>query len=209
MTVNRKVMPYKKKCELFVNECRKGSIENVRAMLKDPEVDPAYDNNYAVQTAAHCGNELVVEELLKDSRVNPGDQDNFAIRWAAESKSSIKSIKLLLKDNRVDPNANNGDAFVAACKYANYEIVKLLLEDGRVSLKAGNGDAIYYIIRNISILLPLFKNNKEFKEGLYKRYYNQYKNVTYDHVPVNMRCALKSVFKVETNEELKMLLIII
>jgi len=197
------------KCMSFVDECRKGSIEKIKEMLKDPEIDPTYDNNFAIQTAAYSGHKLIVEELLNDPRVNPADQDNFAIRWAAESKCAVETVKLLLKDKRVNPNANNGEALVVACEKANYEVVKLLLEDGRVSLKAGNGDAMYYIIHNISILLPLFLNNKEFKQELYKRYHNQYKNVTYDHVPVNMRYALKSIFNVETNEELKILLTII
>jgi len=197
------------KCKLFIDECREGNIDAVKEMLNDPEVDPAYDDNYPIQKAVFYGNVSVVQELLKDLRVDPSGDNNFALCWSAESKNADKTIELILKDSRVDPTENDNEPLINACRAENYNVVKVLLEDGRVNLNARNGDAIHYILFNIETFLPIILNNKKFINEMYNVYYKLYKNVACDAIPLSIRNFLMSIFDVETNEELKNILTII
>ena len=197
------------RCSTFIDMCSDGNLKAVKEMLKDPEVDPAYDDNYAIQKAVYYGRVSIVKELLKDSRVDPSDDNNFALCWAAESKKADKTIELILKDPRVDPTENDNEPLITACRAENYNVVKILLDDGRVNLNARNGDAIHYILFNSDTFLPIILNNKEFVKEVYNMYHKRYKNVVYDDIPLNMRSFLKSMFNVSTENELQTLLTII
>ena len=197
------------KCKLFIDECREGNIDAVKEMLNDPEVDPAYDDNYPIQKAVFYGNVSVVQELLKDLRVDPSGDNNFALCWSAESKNADKTIELILKDSRVDPTENDNEPLINACRAENYNVVKVLLEDGRVNLDARNNDAIHYILINVESFLPIFLNNKKYINKLYDICYNMYINNSYDNIPFYLFTILKSMFNVKTVEELQTILTII
>jgi ankyrin repeat protein len=197
------------KCELFIDECKEGNLDAVKKMLKDPEIDPAYDDNYAIQKAVYNGHISIVKELLKDSRVDPSDDNNFALCWSAESKKAAKTIEFILKDKRVDPTENNDEPLINACRAENYNVVKVLLEDGRVNLDARNNDAIHYILINAESFLPIFLNNKKYINKLYDICYKMYINSSYDNIPFYLFTILKSMFNVKTVEELQTILTII
>ena len=84
----------------FINAVRYGESHQVKSLLKDINVNPAYLQNIAIQDASNFGHTTVVQLLLNDNRVNPSDKDNQAITFAW-LKNHHEVIYLLWKDSRV------------------------------------------------------------------------------------------------------------
>jgi hypothetical protein len=84
-----------------------GNAKIVKTLIDDFGVDPSYDNNKAVQSAAHIGYSDVVEVLLDDDRVNPYVNENYVIRISviARHEDVIEILldhpKINLFDNRI------------------------------------------------------------------------------------------------------------
>jgi len=107
-------------------------IDIVKEILTKGRVDPSYNNNKAISSAAYYGNTEVARLLLDDPRVDPSNNDNWPIRWASEN-GNTEMVKLLLSDSRVDPSANNNYALRFAKENRHPKVVRLLLADSRVS----------------------------------------------------------------------------
>ena len=113
----------------FEKAVRENDIETVKKLLKDSEVDPAADYNYAIRYASEYGYAEVVRLLLDGVRVDPRACDNYAIRQASHN-GHVEVVRLLLDDDRVNPADDNNFAI----RYANEhdEIVKMLYYDYRI-----------------------------------------------------------------------------
>jgi ankyrin repeat protein len=77
-------------------------IARVKVLLTDSRVDPAADDNEAIQCASHMGHVEVVKALLADPRVDPAADNNGAIYWASRC-GHLGVVKSLLTNPRVDP----------------------------------------------------------------------------------------------------------
>ena len=64
------------KQEKFEKAVRENNIETVKKLLKDSEVDPADNDNYAIRCASEYGYIEIVKLLLADKRVDPADMWN-------------------------------------------------------------------------------------------------------------------------------------
>jgi hypothetical protein len=86
--------------ELFNNAVKYNIYQLIPDLLKNKEVDPSANDNYAIARASFEGYLEIVKELLKDKRVNPSDNNNYAITKAS-SEGYLEIVKELLKDERV------------------------------------------------------------------------------------------------------------
>ena len=118
-----------------------GYIKVVKALLKDPRVNPSAGENYAIQYASEHGHTQVVERLLQDSRVDPSANNNYAIRHAGEN-GHIRVVERLLQDPRVDPGADNNYAIRWASENGHIQVVERLLQDPRVDPSADDNYAL-------------------------------------------------------------------
>ena len=94
-------------------------------------VDPASDDNLAIQWASRNGYADAVRLLLADPRVDPSDRDNWAIIMTC-GNGHAEVVRLLLADPRVDPSTDNNIATRWALCNDHADVVCLLLEDPRV-----------------------------------------------------------------------------
>lgn len=133
--------------------CVFGDLENFRALLADPAVNPAQYRNQALRLAARHNNYGLVKRLLADKRVHPGDQHDQAIRKAAKY-GHVETVKLLLGDERVNPATNNDYALWAAARGGHSCVLNLLLADVRIGnnftahVSADRSDVIDLLVLN-------------------------------------------------------------
>ena len=130
---------------IFIKHVKNCNYENIKKWL-NLGVNPNYDKNGAIVTAASIGHINIVDLLLKDDRVNPSAQCNNAIVLAAYN-GHIEIVKLLLTNNRIDPSDGNNQTIHWADFYnkiGKTNIVKLLLTDIRVVNKLSIKDKIKY-----------------------------------------------------------------
>ena len=60
--------------DLFIQLSRYGYDKIVKLLLKHKQVDPSYNNNYAIRSASVNGYYKIVKLLLKDKRIDKNDQ---------------------------------------------------------------------------------------------------------------------------------------
>lgn len=89
----------------LLDACTNGEIEDVKAFLADPDIDPSDDDNWAIIVSSHCGYIDIVRLLLDDPRVDPSARNNLAINRASDKAHSDNVyndiIDLLILDDRV------------------------------------------------------------------------------------------------------------
>jgi hypothetical protein len=127
--------------EAFYDACTENNAETVRALLAEPRVNPATQDNQAIRCTAFFGHAEVVRALLADHRVNPAARDNEAIRWAAFFDRA-EVVRVLLADPRVNPAAQINEAIRRAANSGHAEVVRVLLADPRVNPAAQINEAI-------------------------------------------------------------------
>ena len=117
------------KQEDFIKYIRYKETEYIKVFLNDKDIDPSFQNNLAIRTAAEIGCFEIVELLLKDKRVDANESIGYgnAIRYASQS-NYIDIVKLLLRNN-IDPSKNDNIAIIAS---NNNDIINLLWQDQRV-----------------------------------------------------------------------------
>jgi hypothetical protein len=121
----------KKMQKVFSEAAYKGDSEAVRALLADPRVDPAVNDNYVIRIASSRGHAGVVRALLAHPRVDPAADGNDAIRWAS-AEGHADAVRSLLADARVDPTSNNNAPILWASRWGHAGVVRALLADPRV-----------------------------------------------------------------------------
>ena len=140
------------------------SLNSVKLLISDYGVDPSYNKNAAIFSAASQGDLELVRLLMADDRVNPADAENSAIHEAVEN-GHLETVRLLMTDDRVDPSIRgnwlinsarrNGHStivsllltdyrvkFLDACNSGDIEVVKLLLADERVDPSSNKNKSI-------------------------------------------------------------------
>lgn len=110
---------------------KKGLVNVVTFLLKDPNVDPAAKDNTPIIKAAKKRHFEIVKLLLADNRVDPNARDGNILDDVCQANNT-KLLLEMLADPRVDPTISNTSLTVAA--YAGFiEVVKILLKDGRMN----------------------------------------------------------------------------
>jgi ankyrin repeat protein len=104
-----------------------GRSEVVQLLLADARINPADNDNDAIQRASAAGmNSLVIVELLvQDPRVDPSANNNRAIQFAALS-GNLDTIEFLLQHPKVDPIAAIDKALATAGLNNTYGMVSFL-----------------------------------------------------------------------------------
>lgn len=156
--------------ELLSSAAESGAIGVATLLLKNYNVDPSHDKNFAIRQAAQSGYLEIVELLLEDNRVNPNDQDFAAICFATKNNHR-KIVDLLMADSRtvagtsiivdavnaaiegnIDMLKANGDQIDGQF----FNIKKFLLE---VAVSNGHVDVVKFLIAdprlNLHAMLPL------------------------------------------------------
>jgi len=158
---------------LFLDACNNGRTEEVSQLLKNPQVNPNYqdiDGQTSLFKACSKGDIDIVKLLLNDYRieVNLGDDGGGTPFSQACVKRDIEIVKLLSNDGRIDINKayDSGETpFFLACYNNCVEVVKLLLNNERVDInKATNvGETPFWITceqNNIEILELLLNDQR-------------------------------------------------
>src|ERR1700733_1895128 len=133
------LLPYADKCLFVASE--KGYHQLVKLLLAVEGVDPAANENHAIQVASKHGHVEVVKVLVASGRVNPAANENDAIQVASRY-GHVEVVKVLLKDGRADPTADDNYAIRIASQNGHAGVVNLLLKDGRVDPAARGNYAI-------------------------------------------------------------------
>lgn len=108
----------------------KGDTRIVNLLLSS-DVDPSFEDNWAIRTATEKGFHEIAELLCNDSRVDPTARSNVTlINASANGHSEI--VRLLLDDSRVDPSTFNNVAIRMASNIGHAVVVEQLLLDPRV-----------------------------------------------------------------------------
>ena len=130
--------------------------------MGDNRVNPADENNSAIQWASFNGHFNVVKLFLfttvEDKRVinfyKISDYNNIAIRRASLN-GHYKVVKLFLRDNRVNTADVKNCAIRLASKNEYYNVIKLFLFTTVIDKRVKNSfniDNINYIKKNCSCL---------------------------------------------------------
>jgi len=118
---------------VFIDECGQTypNITTIKKLIKNKNVDPTLDNNYAIRTACERNNDAVVKLLLKYPNINPAANGNEAIQTATRY-GHTKIVKLLLDSKLVDASVDNNWSLRTAHAFKYTNIMKLLLNEKSV-----------------------------------------------------------------------------
>ncbi len=111
-----------------------GHLAVVDWLLKNPKVDPSFNNNETLRKAAENGRLKIVELLLQDPRVDPMDHEyiNYNALELAVVNNHPRVVKKLMLDPRVDPSLPHNSAIIDASRLDYIGVVNELLNDDRV-----------------------------------------------------------------------------
>ena len=104
--------------------CKSADLEALNEALKNPELDPSYNCNYAFVTAVMWGHLEIVKRLHQDPRVDPSANSNMALNIALES-NDIEMVKELLWDRRVSEHPL--EILLTACRFSSVETMRYLV----------------------------------------------------------------------------------
>lgn len=102
----------------------KGRTEMVKLLL--PKIDPSYNENDAIRTAASEGYSQLVKVLLEHPKVDPSVGSGYPLRVACQ-KGYYSTVKILLQHPKVDPSHYRYDAVFNAIRRSDKNMVRLLL----------------------------------------------------------------------------------
>jgi ankyrin repeat protein len=142
----------------FERAFKLNNVKLLKLLLKDKDVDPSKENNYAICYSSENGYLDIVKLLIQDKRVDPSDYDNWAIGYASQNGHS-DIVKLLLLDPRVDPSDCDNWAIHHANESKYFDIVKLLWNNNKVKKTLEKNDPslyAYLIKKDIVIKLRQF-----------------------------------------------------
>ena len=121
----------------FFDAIENNNVKQVALLLKEKNVDPSFESNLSIRSAAYDGSFEIIKLLLNDKRVNPSDNNNDALIYASEN-GDLETVKLLIKDNRVDPSGDNNKAIQSAHLDKKYNVVSFLWNNEIVKNKLKN-----------------------------------------------------------------------
>jgi hypothetical protein len=123
----------------------RNNIEAVKILLKDSEVNPAYNDNWAIREASIYGFLELLKLLVKDKRTNVADGRNWAVRTAAIG-NHYEMLKYLLTLHNVDPTAVANQAIKEAYVEQHEKIVRLLWNKKCVKRTLKEHDFLFFNI---------------------------------------------------------------
>ena len=130
------------KQEEFIKSVKNNS-KCIIELLKDKEVDPANNFNWAICHASEYGYIDIVRLLLKDEKIDPSASKNYPLNYSS-CNLHIDIVKLLLKDKRVDPTSFNNWTIKTASFNQNTIILNLLWKDKRIKNTLQKDDPVLY-----------------------------------------------------------------
>ena len=124
----------------------------VRMLIKNKNVNPTLNKNYALLISSQNGNNYIVELLLNDCRVNSTKTNNISLQLAAQN-GHLNVIKLLLRDNIINPAKYENWAIFNAYKNKHFDVINYFLKDERVksTLQKDNAEIYYNLITKIEV----------------------------------------------------------
>lgn len=69
----------------------------MKSLINHKEINPSFDNNWAIVYAAENGNIRILETLINNKRFNPSGYRNYAV-FMASHNGNIGCVRLLLED---------------------------------------------------------------------------------------------------------------
>ncbi|PRP76097.1 hypothetical protein PROFUN_12902 [Planoprotostelium fungivorum] len=120
-----------KNSRALVHATEKGLAYRVKALLRDPRVDPNAQRGAPIRRACALGHIEIVKMLLNDRRVDPAADMNAGIQWASAG-GHTEIVRMMLQDPRVDPSSRSSLALLWAASNGRNDIVKMLLRDRRI-----------------------------------------------------------------------------
>ncbi len=131
------------KQEKLIQSIEDGDFKTFKLLIKDSEINPLENDNYAIRLASYKGFLDFVKLLLNDIRVNPSANKNESLLLAAKY-GHIEVVKLLLNDSRVSPLDFKHTAIYTAFQNRELEVVKLLWKDNVVKNSLRENDYELY-----------------------------------------------------------------
>jgi ankyrin repeat protein len=133
-----------------------GDTRHVLELLESGQLDPSFDNNFAIRFASQNGHTDIVKALLKHPKVDPAACSNHSIQRAAHG-GHLDIVRLLSHHPRINRFALN-DALQQAASCGNKEIVEYLLQLPEVDPTWESNHALRWAARDglheiVSILL--------------------------------------------------------
>jgi ankyrin repeat protein len=135
----------------YRNEAFKLALNQNRAsvialFLKELDVNAAFNENLAIESASLHGYTDIVRMLLQRPEVDPAADFNGAIR-AASTLGHTEIVRMLLERPEVNPAAQNNEAIVVASARGYTEIVQLLLQRSDVNPGARDNNALINAVK--------------------------------------------------------------
>jgi hypothetical protein len=124
-------MKNKKTIGDFIFSIHDNNVKEIKKLLKNKNIDPAHEYNYAVQITSQLGNIEMIKLLLNDPRVDPSDSQHSALRLAI-SHDNDELAKLLIKHPKFDFTMSENIAIEYAFNFKKYELVTLLWNNENV-----------------------------------------------------------------------------
>lgn len=163
----------------FIKACRLGQLEKVRTLITKRVVNPAADNQRALQYAVQNHHTEVVKVLFEDARINPAFNNQHSFNLACQGNVSDSIVRLFLADPRINPTFDDQLGFQYAIMNDRIDTVKLFLSDARIDptrqqQRALNIACGYSTPRIVQLLLadprinPSFQNQRAFVYALEK-----------------------------------------
>jgi len=148
--------PSQNNCRAFRICCEKGKIECVKALLRDPRVNPSVLENAALLKACENGQMEVIKVLFEDKRV--GDYETAISRAVKKGHSEV--VIEILQRHLVEPNLRDNFLLKQACKKGLLQVTQELINDPRVDLTVKDNMPIGYACENghLEIVLLLLQD---------------------------------------------------
>ena len=101
--------------------------------LSDPDIDPSFDNNWAILYAAKNGYTYIVELLLNNENINFFDENLVWVIKHPSQNGDIETIKAIINNKRFDITEHIASGIISAAENGYVDIVELFLSDDRLN----------------------------------------------------------------------------
>jgi hypothetical protein len=116
----------------FKESIEKNDLPKIKSLLNDPDINPSFDNNWAILHAAKHGYINIIELLLNNENFNFSD-DN--LKWAISfpaTKGDIQTLKAIINIEKFDITEYLIYGVISAAENGHADVVELLISDKRM-----------------------------------------------------------------------------
>lgn len=167
---------------IFVEACILGCMSIINKMLENPNINPGYDANHALNKAISYKQYRVVELLVNSRRIDQNIQNCNAFRKAVEC-NNLEMVKILFTDNRLEINHINLMNIQEIMRKP--EIFEYILNSDKINYNFINSCIYHYLICNdFNKIKILIKHPKFMKNTLYPNEYGHIllSRITFDNI---------------------------